>query len=328
MTEIAPGWYRDPVEPDIQRYWDGEAYVGEPLPADETPPPGPPPVTPTATAAVPTGYDGPTSAVTAWDAGAGTINVAPGASGTQASGAGTTQSPAAPGEAVRPRQHEPVPVQQAEQLPPGVPGWPPYPRLVLPPPRPHGFPLAGYGARFTARFIDFLCVLGLNIAVNGWFVYQWFEVNQPYFQAATNRILKNQSTSDLVPPEQSSTLLVIIIILAAALWFAYEVPQIANTGQTLGKRLAGIRVMREESEEDLGFRRAIRRWNTLGLPTLLWTCFGLGFLLQLVDVLWAVVDRPLRQALHDKSAQTVVVSVHGIPSREGVVRDQADESRS
>jgi uncharacterized RDD family membrane protein YckC len=317
VTDIAPGWYRDPVDPDIQRYWDGEAYVGEPLPADETPPPGPPPQSrPAPAAAVPTGFDGPAPAVTAWDAGAGTINVAPGAPG--------------PGEAVRPRTHEPVLLHKADepgtQLPPGVPGWPPYPRLVLPPPRPHGYPLAGFGARFTARLIDILLVLGLNIVVNGWFVYQWLDVNQPYFEEATRRLYARESTADLVPPERSSTLLVIIIVLAAALWLAYEVPQIANTGQTIGKRLAGIRVMREESEEPVGFRRAIRRWNTLGLPTLLWTCFGLGFLLQLVNVLWALIDRPLRQALHDKSAQTVVVSVHGAPSREGVVRDQADPS--
>jgi uncharacterized RDD family membrane protein YckC len=188
-------------------------------------------------------------------------------------------------------------------------GWPAYPKLVLPAPRPHGYRLAGLGARFIARMIDFIVVLGLNVAVNGWFVWQWFNINKPYWQELTRRFYAGESTSGVEPPEKSSTLLVIILVLAAALWFAYEVPAQANTGQTLGKRLTHIKVMRLESADQLGFRRAIRRWNTLGLPTLLWTCFGVGLLLQFVDCLWAALDRPLHQALHDKSAVTVVVFV-------------------
>ena len=39
----------------------------------------------------------------------------------------------------------------------------------------------------------------------------------------------------------------------------------------------------------------------LGLPTLLWTCYGLGFVLQFVDCLSPPFDRPLHQALHDKA---------------------------
>ena len=42
MSEIAPGWYKDPADPTTQRYWDGEVWIGDPLPADATPPDGPP----------------------------------------------------------------------------------------------------------------------------------------------------------------------------------------------------------------------------------------------------------------------------------------------
>ena len=31
MTEIPPGWYPDPVDRTIQRYWDGEGWVGDSL---------------------------------------------------------------------------------------------------------------------------------------------------------------------------------------------------------------------------------------------------------------------------------------------------------
>ncbi|WP_344128429.1 DUF2510 domain-containing protein, partial [Luedemannella flava] len=46
MTNVSPGWYKDPADPTTQRYWDGEGWLGEPLPADATPPPGPPPAAP------------------------------------------------------------------------------------------------------------------------------------------------------------------------------------------------------------------------------------------------------------------------------------------
>ncbi|MCW2643103.1 MAG: transporter, partial [Dactylosporangium sp.] len=41
MSEIEPGWYKDPAEPTTQRYWDGEGWIGAPLPADASPPAGP-----------------------------------------------------------------------------------------------------------------------------------------------------------------------------------------------------------------------------------------------------------------------------------------------
>ena len=44
MSDIAPGWYKDPAEPTTQRYWDGEGWLGAPLPADATPPDSPPPL--------------------------------------------------------------------------------------------------------------------------------------------------------------------------------------------------------------------------------------------------------------------------------------------
>lgn len=64
-----------------------------------------------------------------------------------------------------------------------------------------------------------------------------------------------------------------------------------------------------EADQPLGFGRATRRWSTLGLPTLLWFCAGFGLLLQFIDAVSPLFDHPLRQALHDKRAQTVVVQL-------------------
>jgi len=386
VSDIAPGWYRDPVDPTIQRYWDGEGYLGEPLPADVTPPPGPPQVVPppvpsagivnsapSATASRP-GRPAPASGSAAGPGrpqtagpyrearGAGPAPGIPAAptspppatptsgvpgaptspppgvpvSGPPTSAPPGATSPAAPpgspagapgslpgqgrgpyppaGPYTPPRGTPPIPGGPTMGSPPGMPGWPAYPRLVLPAPRPHGYRLAGLGARFMARFIDTLAVLGLNILVNGYFVYQYYKVNLPFWQEFRERFYAGESTAGVEPPERSSTLLIIILVLATALWFAYEVPAQANTGQTLGKRLLGIKVMRLESDEPLGFRRSIRRWNTIGLPTLVWPCYGVGFVLQFVDAIWPTFDRPMHQALHDKSAVTVVVQATPAPS--------------
>lgn len=43
---VAPGWYLDPADPDTRRYWDGEGWLGAPIPAEATPPAGPPPPEP------------------------------------------------------------------------------------------------------------------------------------------------------------------------------------------------------------------------------------------------------------------------------------------
>ena len=41
MSNVTPGWYKDPAEPTTQRYWDGDGWVGGSLPLDATPPEGP-----------------------------------------------------------------------------------------------------------------------------------------------------------------------------------------------------------------------------------------------------------------------------------------------
>ena len=109
--------------------------------------------------------------------------------------------------------------------------------------------------------------------------------------------------------DQAGGLQIAILVIATALWYAYEVPSMAARGQTFGKRLMGVRALPVEADQPLGFGRATRRWSTLGLPTLLWYCCGLGLLLQLIDAVSPLFDQPLRQALHDKRAQTVVVQL-------------------
>jgi uncharacterized RDD family membrane protein YckC len=174
---------------------------------------------------------------------------------------------------------------------------------------PHGLPLASPGARMVARLIDIAAVAGLALVANAWFLFQLGrELGQLYQQMLVN--------TQQVSPELTSrinTLAFVVTLVTAAVWLAYEVPALANTGQTPGKRVLGIKVVRLDQDGKLGFGRALRRWWTLGLPTLLWTCC-VGFVMQFVDCLFVAIDRPLHQALHDKNANTVVVHIGRPPS--------------
>lgn len=293
---VQPGWYRDPAEPSTQRYWDGEGWIGEPLPVNATPPPGPPPVVEPPTPVAPPVVEPP---------------------------APVPPNPTAPGGT------GPYGVMSGGRpLPPGwqpggpPPGWQPGYGYRMPEPRPHGLPLAGLGRRLTARLIDIGILLVLNALVNGWFIYRYVLEVAPVYQEVVRRSLTGNSSTEGLPQagEQAAGLQLVILLIVVALGFAYEVPAIATNGQTLGKRLMGIKVVSLGPDEPLGFGRAIRRWNTLGgVPVFLWFCC-LGFVLQFVDCVYPLFDRPLRQALHDKLAQTVVVGVPradaGSPARQ------------
>ncbi|HEY8473546.1 MAG TPA: RDD family protein [Natronosporangium sp.] len=291
---LAPGWYKDPVDPTIQRWWDGEGWVGDPVPADQTPPDGPPPPSRVRIPQVP---------------------AIPGLPG-----AADAPPPPPPSGPVPP--HSPTPPRPGSEVPPGWPvGRPPHPPSRLGrqlPPRPHGHALATIGARAVARLIDIGIVALLNLLVNGWFVVQYWQETEQFRKA----VQAGEDLSDLPPlGDQAGGLLLTILVLAVALWFAYEVPAVANSGQTVGKRLLRIKVVRLEQAGPVGFGRSFRRWNAMGLPSLLWCCCGVGFIMQASDFLFGLFDRPLQQTLHDKSAHTVVISLEDQPTS-GLAPDQ------
>ena len=193
-------------------------------------------------------------------------------------------------------------------MPPLPPGWTyalPY-RGRRPAPRPHGMALANVGARLVARLVDILTVLVLVVVADAWIAREFWARVGPFLREA-----QDAEVNGGTPPSttQLGYLVLAMCAVAAAVWFAYEVPATANSGQTLGKKLLGIKVVRLESADRLGMGRSLRRWSRMGIPTLFWSCYGLGFLLQFVDCVFVVIDRPLHQALHDKGAATVVVEV-------------------
>jgi uncharacterized RDD family membrane protein YckC len=82
----------------------------------------------------------------------------------------------------------------------------------------------------------------------------------------------------------------------------YQVPQNVRWGRTLGKRALGIRIRPLAADVPLTWLQAGIRWATYAAFSL-----ALGGVLLVLDLLWPLWDRPWQQALHDKTARTVVV---------------------
>ena len=132
-------------------------------------------------------------------------------------------------------------------------------------------PRAGFWKRFLATLVDGLLFVGLGYAATqglGW----------------STRGLAFQAVSEAV----------------SLLYFGYF--EGSPSGQTLGKRMLGIRVMDFESGAPLGFGRAAVRQLARGLSAL---ALGLGYLWMLWD--------PERRTWHDKLTDAVVVPVKDFP---------------
>jgi uncharacterized RDD family membrane protein YckC len=87
--------------------------------------------------------------------------------------------------------------------------------------------------------------------------------------------------------------------VALVVGFLYETTFIALRGQTPGKMLLRVRVVRVEDGRVPGWRRAFIRW----VVPILFSIVPFG---ALVAYLWLLWDRR-RQGLHDKAARTLVV---------------------
>lgn len=97
------------------------------------------------------------------------------------------------------------------------------------------------------------------------------------------------------------------MILATLGQVAYEVAFIAIKGQTPGKMVMKVRVVRHSDGQIPGWGPAFMRW----LPSLVGLVPCVGSLLSLGLMIWALVNlfsNPLRQTPFDLAAKTVVVS--------------------
>ncbi len=93
------------------------------------------------------------------------------------------------------------------------------------------------------------------------------------------------------------------MLLGLVVGISYEVPQVAVWGQTIGKRMTGIRVINAAHGGTPGGGKATGRWAIPGLVGLIPVVGWLLALLCYVSLTW---DR-VYQGWHDKAAGTLVI---------------------
>ncbi|MER6713806.1 RDD family protein [Streptomyces sp. NPDC000877] len=146
-------------------------------------------------------------------------------------------------------------------------------------------PLADGAKRTLARVIDLILVGAVM-----WLLTWGLGVNE--YDVDTDRIDVAQSLWRSV--------------VAAVLYVAYDTVLTARTGQTLGKKLLGLRVVDLDSAATPSAQNALTRAAVLWLPaTLCCPCLWL-----VICGGWSFFNEPYKQGLHDKAAKTVVVSAN------------------
>ncbi|MFF4451053.1 RDD family protein [Streptomyces goshikiensis] len=197
--------------------------------------------------------------------------------------------------------------------PPGTPGGPGGggPGGFPPPPPPYGGgdpygsggggmpdplagmpPLADFGRRLGARIVDVLIVTIPLFLIQLPFNNKRYMVDTDKGEDVTEVITNSYGGSGLL------WTLIGIIAYVGYDWFFTK-----RDGRTPGKRWLGLRVAMLNDGSVPGSSASLSRAAVLWVPTLV-CCFCLWPLALIVSML---VDKPYKQALHDKVAKTVVV---------------------
>jgi uncharacterized RDD family membrane protein YckC len=152
-------------------------------------------------------------------------------------------------------------------------------------------PLAPTGKRFLARLIDLL-VVGIPMAVLG--------IPFGSYRQVTGT---TDDFGDTVTQFGSGKSL-LFQVLTIVVYLAYDTLLTKKNGQTLGKRLMGLRVAMLNDGSVPPANTALVRAAVLLLPALI-CCPCLWWIVTLVVI---AADKPYHQGVHDKAAKTVVVT--------------------
>ncbi|MFC7329864.1 RDD family protein [Marinactinospora rubrisoli] len=173
-----------------------------------------------------------------------------------------------------------------------------------PPPHPHhpagghghapspaaapGLSVADPGLRFLARLVDVVLALFCTFVVG------------------IGAVLVSVVVAGGGEPDEAGPVFPILLVGGLVLVaFLYEWLQVAKWGRTIGKRVVGLRIVRADDGRPVSAGRAAVRAFCYS-PGLYHVTNWLPVVQQL-NLLWLLWDRPLRQCLHDKLARTVVV---------------------
>jgi uncharacterized RDD family membrane protein YckC len=181
---------------------------------------------------------------------------------------------------------------------PGYPQYAPYQQAYRPlPPQPlspGGQPLADFGSRLLAYLLDGVIVGGAAMVVA-----------LPVFFIVFFSMIDTAAQ----PPEAGAFIarivlleLGLLVVLLVGHYF-YYVELIYRSGQTIGKRVAKVRVVPIDPSVRMTRGIAAKRFLVQVVAGTIIPFFSY------LDGFWQLWDKPYLQTLHDKFAQTVVVKV-------------------
>lgn len=222
--------------------------------------------------------------------------------------------PGPPGYPGQPYPGYPAPYGAQSQYPayPGYPGYS-YPgygyAYAMTPPGPApGVIYQPFWGRFGAYLLDSL-IMGVPLGILGWVLVfgPWFEAVQATISSSgyPYRTPVLPQYWDVVPMQR----IVTYIAVAAVIELLYFGAQVGMWGRTLGHRVIGAQVVKEESGEPIGLGRALARSVVFWGPGLAGFVPGVGSILGLlgfIALFWAAWD-PRKQGLHDKLGRALVV---------------------
>ncbi|MFI9718041.1 RDD family protein [Streptomyces sp. NPDC052396] len=159
---------------------------------------------------------------------------------------------------------------------------------------------ASLGRRLAARLVDTLLLGGVvsTVAIPLW------NKSVAHIDTKVDQARRSgQTVTVWLLDGTTGTYLAVVLAVLLVAGVLYEALPMAKWGRTLGKKLCGVRVLGIESHDTPSFGEALRRWLVYGL---------LGALaIGVLNVLWALFDRPWRQCWHDKAAGTFVAAAAG-----------------
>lgn len=280
MNTREAGWYDDPQDANLLRYWDGVTWTEHTSPRQKP------------------GLE------------------AAGAAGGQAGQYGAPGAPQGQGETSQYPTYG-APQYGAPQY--GAPqdqgyqsgqqgGWGPpmpgggYPGAMTGPATPDGQPIASWGMRLLARIIDAIVVMVIGWAASLVIVPDFIDDYTAFFED----VAAGRATA--MPSDLASDLMVFSLTMAV-LSIIYETLMLKYASATLGKLATGLRVRLRDQPGPLSWGTSVIRALVWFGPNLLSGVQALSFvgaLFGLLNGLWPLWDNH-KQSLNDKIAKTNVV---------------------
>ncbi|AUG77474.1 hypothetical protein CFP65_2652 [Kitasatospora sp. MMS16-BH015] len=157
--------------------------------------------------------------------------------------------------------------------------------------------VAGMGRRVVARVVDGVVVAVVGVGAGVPLVasaVDHLQTKLDQAKAAADATGRQVQVWLVDPVVLGKTGVLLGVLLLVGV--VYEVLPTARTGQTFGKRLVGVRVVRAGTAEPPALGRSVARWLV-----------GQAGAVLVVGALWPFADSEQRRAWHDRAARTRVV---------------------